>query len=132
MAKAYRAILIDPEFLTVDVRDVDGTSAMMSHLVGAQALDHFRLADHGDVLDYGWVSSDGLLRCEPVPAFKFRGWSHPLAGRCLILGAARRTGSTVSAKITVNFLKDNIDWLGLIVPEVTLARTEMGFRTIVT
>ena len=130
--KQYRALVIDPKHQIVDVVDTDGTHSSMEELIGARALDHFRLADHDRSWDYGWVDEQGLKRGEPVHGFLLPTGKDPLAGRCLIVGADKRTGETCDAKFPLDLLRSEIIWLGLIKPEVTWDETETVTRAIVT
>lgn len=127
-----RGVIIDPERRSVEVVETDGSPEQTQALVRASALDHFRLADHGESWDYGWVDDDGLTRGQPVHAFKIDIRDDPIAGRCLLIGVKKETGDTTDAHMPVDFLREHIDWLGEIVPEVTWDETESGSRAIVT
>lgn len=134
MAKKLRALLIDPDQCRVDVHDIDpSTVATTSYeLLRCTAMEHFRLADHGTSWDYGWVDEEGMVRGEPIAAFFFSKRSDPVAGRCLILGVDKNTGDTVDAKFPVDVLRDSIEWLGIIKPEVTWDHQGDVSRAIVT
>jgi hypothetical protein len=136
MAKQYRAILIEPETHSVTELQSDLTLPSIHDLVGTQdALGHFRVAryddDMGGGYDFGWVDDNGLNRSKPVHAFLLSFSKDPVAGRCLVIGA-NRYGETCNARLPVDFLRADISWLGLILPEVTWDRTEHGERAIVT
>jgi hypothetical protein len=79
----------------------------------------------------GWVDDDGLMGGKPVHAFLLPISKDPIAGRCVMLGADRH-GMTCSARIPVVILQRDIEWLGLILPEVTWEHTASGSRAIVT
>lgn len=130
--KTYRAILIDPAKCRIETIVSAGTHEAIRELIGAEALDHFRIADHGSSWDYGWVDDDGLLRGQPVHAFKFAIQPDPIAGRCVLIGVDKEGGDSTDAKFQIDFLRANIEWLGLILPEVTWDKTEQGSRAIVT
>lgn len=132
MTKLYRAILIDPKRQTVDVVVATGTHEDTCGWVGASSLDNFRIADHPESFDYGWVDDIGLTRGQPIYAFKFDVGGDPIAGRCLLAGADKETGAMTDAAMPLDFLRNHIVWLGLIVPEVFWEETEHGSRAIVT
>jgi len=133
MTKQFRAIVIDPEKQIVDVVVTTGTHEDTRALVGASSLDNFRIADHPESFDYGWVDDTGLTRGQPIYAFKFNiRPDNPIAGRCLFIGADKETGATTDTKFPLDVLRDSIEWLGLIVPEVFWEETEQGSRAIVT
>lgn len=125
MAKVFRAILIDPERRNVTVVETTGSHTETCHLVQAKGLDHFRIANHDKSWDYGWVDEQGLGRGHPIHAFKFSNGPDPKAGRCLIVGCDRETGDTVDVGMSRVFIRDHIEWLGLILPEVTWDETEV-------
>jgi hypothetical protein len=131
MAKKIRATVVDPETCTVKEVETAGTLGDLHALIGAPALDNFRIADHGDSYDYGWVSDIGLASGKPVHAFKFRTGGDPVAGRCVFIGADKR-GRTTDARVPVQFWRDQIIWLGVIVPEVFWEDTGHGAHAIVT
>jgi hypothetical protein len=118
MTKLYRAILIDPKRQTVDVVVTKGTHEDTCGWVGAGSLDNFRIANHPKSFDYGWVDDTGLSRGQPVYAFKFDVGGDPIAGACLLIGANKETGATTDAAIPLDFVREHIVWLGLIIPEV--------------
>lgn len=130
--KSYRAILIDPAKCRIETIVSTGTHEAVREWVGADALDHFRIADHGSSWDYGWVDDGGLLRGQPVYAFKFNIRPDPIAGRCVLIGVEKESGDNVDVKFQIEFLRNNIEWLGLILPEVVWDETERGSRAIVT
>ena len=130
--KVYRAILIDPEKRSIETIASACTHEAVRELINAAALDHFRIADHGSSWDYGWIDDGGLSRGMPVHAFKFDIRRDPLAGRCVLVGVDKEGGDTVDAKFQIDILRANIEWLGVILPEVTWDETERGNRAIVT
>ena len=138
MKKPTRTILIDPIHRTIEVHEMVVSAEETKNILQCPTLDHFRLAEHEDEKsgkiswDYGWVDDTGLSRGEPIHAFKFDIKSDPIAGRCLLTGVDKQTGDTIDVKITVEFLREHIEWLGVIVPEVTWDRTENVDKAIVT
>lgn len=131
--KLFRAILIDPKRQTVDVVVTTGTHVDTCGWVGANSLDNFRIADHPESFDYGWVDDTGLSRGQSVYAFKFNVRpDNPIAGRCLLIGADKEGGQTTDAKFPLDVLRESIVWLGRIIPEVFWEETEHGSRAIVT
>lgn len=130
--KLYRAIIINPERRIVEPINTLATHEATSELIGASGLDNFRVADHGDSWDYGFVNDTGLSDGKPIHAFLLSVRKDPIAGRCVLIGAAKQTGETCDAKFPLDILRANITWLGLIRPEVTWDHTETGSRAIVT
>jgi hypothetical protein len=132
MSKTLRVILIDPEARSIRELQSDGSLDSIHELVGAETLDHTRLAvfDDGNV-DYGWVADDGLMAGKPIHAFLLPTGKDPIAGRCLIIGADRY-GKTCGCRVPLVVLLRDVKWLGLILPEVTWDHTERGDRAIVT
>lgn len=132
--RKLRALLIDPERCLVEVHDIEaGSVASRSYeLLQCSGMDHFRLADHGTSWDYGWVDEHGLTHGEPIAAFLFSQRSEPVAGRCLIIGVDKNTGENTDARFPVNVLRESVEWLGLILPEVTWDHHDNVTRAIVT
>lgn len=128
--KTYRALLIDPEKRTIEETVFDPVQGCYAQ-VGAEGLDFFRIADHGKTFDQGVVDDTGLARGKPIFAFKFRKDDGPIGGRCLIIGADMR-GKTADATMTLAFVRDEVEWLGLILPRVVWEHTERGASAKVT
>ena len=133
MTKTYRAIMIDPQARSVSELEISGKLDEMHKLVGADTLESFGLALFEDTgqRDFGWVDDGGLTRGEPILAFLLPLAKDPIGGRCLIIGADRR-GETCSCRIPIAILRQDVTWLGLILPEVTWDHSERGMRAIVT
>jgi len=132
MTKTYRVILIDPAEHHISELESDCSLDSIHKLVDAEGLDSFGIAkyDSGG-FDMGWVDNEGLLRGKPVPAFLLPTGKDPVAGRCLIIGA-NQLGETCSARMPLAILQRDVNWLGLILPEVTFDYTPRGSRAIVT
>lgn len=130
--KTFRSVLIDPARCTVEVHNTTGSHEDTVRLLGCGALDHLRMADHGDSWDYGWVDDAGLKRGLPIDAFLFMRGPDPIAGRCLLVGVDKKTGAATDAKFPVEVLRGCIEWLGQIVPEVTWDEKENVTTAIVT
>jgi hypothetical protein len=130
--KTYRVILIDPAAHSISELESSASLAALHELVGAETLDSFGLAafENGH-RDMGWVDDGGLSRGEPIHAFLLPTSKDPIAGKCLIIGANRH-GETSSCRIPIEILRQDVSWLGRILPEVTWDRTELGDRAIVT
>jgi hypothetical protein len=129
--KLFRAVLIDPELRSINAIETSATLEAIHELVGKPGLDSFAVADHETSFDHGWVDDMGL-RSGPVYAFLPGNRGDPIAGRCLILGVDKETRDTTDALIPVEFLRDHIEWLGQIVPEVFWDETDNEVRAIVT
>lgn len=130
--KAYRAILIDPAARTVSEIESDCSLDAIHQLVGAEVLGNFGLAIHPDrSRDMGWVDDGGLSNGLPVYAFLLPTAKDPIAGRCLIIGSDER-GETSDSKFPIELLRQDVTWLGKILPEVHWDHTEVGSRAIVT
>jgi hypothetical protein len=118
--KIYRAILIDPRLRIVRPVEYDGSSDATHELVAADdGIDCFALRDHRETYDYGWCDDEGLTRGKPIEAFLFSNRPDPIGGLCLITGVQKETGSTCDAKFSLDILRREIIWLGMILPEVT-------------
>lgn len=128
----YRAILIDPEHRDIKAIETNAKLSDIKALIGTEDISDFRIADHEESWDYGWVDDLGLTRNQPVHAFLFSIRKDPIAGKCLLLGVDKETRDTVDARFQLDVLRDSITWLGLIMPEVTWDHTEHGSRAIVT
>ena len=132
MTKTYRAILIDPVDRHISEIESDCSLDSIHKLIGAPGIDSFGLAIHADGgRDFGWVDDVGLSGGKPVHAFLLPTGKDPVAGRCLIIGANER-GETASARLPLILLRQDVTWLGLILPEVTWDHTDTGSRAIVT
>lgn len=129
--KLYRTIVIDPAARSIEEVQSAGTSSDIRLLVRASALDHFRLADHGDSWDYGWCDMVGLAREQAVYAFLFSLRADPVAGRCVLQGVNKDGGATCDTKFPLGVLRQEVTWLGLIQPKVTWIETEDGFSSVV-
>ena len=132
MSKTFRVILIDPALCRITVLDSSATLAAIHALIGAESLDHFTIAAfEGHGFDVGWVDDHGLDAGQPVYAFLLPIAKDPIGGRCVIVGADRH-GETCSARFPLDMLRRDVEWLGLILPEVTWDHTDEGSRAIVT
>lgn len=129
--KLYRAIVVDPATRTIEEVQSTGSHSETLELVGAKGLDHFRLADHDGSWDYGWVDEWGLTVERPVPAFLFSIRPDPIVGRCVIFGVQKEGGANCDAKFPLAVLRQEITWLGLIVPKVDWVAMEKGARAVV-
>lgn len=131
--KKYRMILIDPEKREITELQLNDAFKGMMEVIGAEGIDTFRLADHGDQYDYGFVDDEGLARGEPIHAFQFIGGSpDPIGGKCLIYGCERYGGATCDAKFPMSTLTGVVRWLGRIKPKVTWVTNKHGKRADVT
>lgn len=128
--KKYRMLLIDPE--KREITEMQIASGALSETIGCDGADTFRLADHGDQYDYGYVDDTGLARGEPIYAFQFIGREDPIGGKCLIYGCERYGGETCDAKFPLSTLNAVVRWLGLIKPTVTWTTNKHGQRASVT
>jgi hypothetical protein len=134
MEKSYRVILIDPEARSITELQSDASLKSIHELVGADGLDHIGVAKYdqqGGGFDFMWVDDFGLARGKPIHAFKLPIQKDPLVGRCVVIGADDR-GKTCSCRFPIEMLRRDVEWLGLILPEVIWDKTEHGNRAIVT
>ena len=132
MSKTHRVILIDPALCRITVVDSSATLIAIHALIGTESLDHFTIAAfEGHGFDVGWVDDHGLDGGQPVYAFVLPIAKDPIAGRCVIVGSDSR-GETCSARFPLDVLRREVEWLGLILPEVTWDHSERGMRAIVT
>jgi hypothetical protein len=128
-----KAFLIDPftrQVTEIEIEAKDDYALMLEtrRLIGADTLDHQMISDEHDHI---WLADDGLKRGAPVYAFKLPIQRDPYAGRAVVIGADD-FGRTRAPFIPVGLLRQDIEWLGKIVPEVTWEETERGCRAIVT
>jgi hypothetical protein len=133
MSKTYRVILIDPGAQIISELEWNGTLDALHALIDdAETLGHFKLAAFDDRhIDVGWVDDAGLSRGKPICAFLLPTAKDPVAGKCAIVGADER-GETASCRIPIEVLRQDVTWLGSILPEVVWDHTETGSRAIVT
>lgn len=132
MSKTHRVILIDPELRLVTELQDEATLDNIHGLTGAETLGHFGLAtfENGHK-DFGWVDDGGLSRGLPIHAFLLPRAKDPIAGKCVIVGANRQ-GEVADCGIPIEILRQDVTWLGQILPEVTWDHTAHGSRAIVT
>jgi hypothetical protein len=132
MSKTYRVILIDPEARHVSELQDEATLDSIHALTGAETLSHFGLAtfENGHK-DFGWVDDGGLSRGEPIHAFLLPRAKDPIGGKCVIVGANHH-GEVADCGIPIEILRQDVTWLGKILPEVTWDHTAHGSRAIVT
>jgi hypothetical protein len=130
--RLYRIILIDPEARMISELESSATLTVLHEEIGAETLSHFGLAsfENGHI-DVGWVDDAGLTREMPVHAFLLPTAKDPIAGKCVIIGADRY-GETCSCQMPLAILRQDVTWLGKIMPEMTWDHTEHGSRAIVT
>jgi hypothetical protein len=128
-----KAYLIDP--LKREIREIEigatndrALTIEMHRLIGADTLDHQRISDLRDTI---WVDDAGLKRGEPVYAFALPIQRDPYAGTAIVIGADQ-IGRTRAPQIPIEALRNTVEWLGQIVPEVVWEETERGSRAIVT
>jgi hypothetical protein len=129
MTRTFRAVLIDPT--TRLITDVQFSGGRPQEHLGDICLDFFPIARHPDGgIDQGCADDGGLLG-GPVYAFRFDNSENPIAGRCLVLGADRH-GETCDSRLSLAFLQNHVEWLGLIRPRVKWEATPAGSRAVVT
>jgi hypothetical protein len=124
-----KAYLIDPEARVVRSIELPEKNMLdeMRRIVGG-AMDHGLISDEHDTI---WVDEFGLKRGEPVHAFKLTCNRDPYAGRAIIIGADDN-GLTRPPFIPIEFLMHDVEWLGVIVPEVVWLKDARGARAVVT
>lgn len=130
--KLYRAILIDPDARSIMELQSDLSLTSIHELIGAETLDQFGLASfEGGYKDFGWIDDGGLSRGLPIHAFLLPTAKDPIAGKCLIVGA-NELGETCGCRMPIEILRQDVTWLGPILPEVHWEHTDIGSRAIVT
>ena len=128
-----RGVLIDPrnrQIKEIRIRSTDVLKDIQRH-ISYQPMNSFRIAEFDESHDYGWVYDMGISNGKPIHAFKLSGRSNPIAGNCVIIGADLR-GETMEAKIPLDFLIENVQWLGVITPKLVWEKTSDGIRGVVT
>jgi hypothetical protein len=128
-APGMKAYLIDPEARTVTAIYLPEKNMLdaMRAIVGGD-MDHQTISDEHDTL---WVYEFSLKRGEPVHAFKLPIQHEPYAGSAIVIGADDE-GRTRAPFIPIEFLMRDVEWLGVIVPEVEWINDERGVRAVVT
>jgi hypothetical protein len=116
-----RAYLIDPKLHRAhDVELPDNTRdmlAQMQQLIGCRTLGGGRISDMHDQL---WCDDSVFSRGLPCFAWRLRGDGvelGPYGGICIITGADRR-GNNQPPYVPLDVIKNDIDWLGEILPSV--------------
>jgi hypothetical protein len=124
-----RAYLIDPEARVIRAIDLPEKNMLdeMARIVGGD-MDHGMISEARDSI---WVNEFGLKRGEPVHAFKLPIQHAPYAGKAIIIGADSR-GHTCEPFIPIEMLMHDVEWLGVIVPEVEWMEEAGGMRAVVT
>jgi hypothetical protein len=123
-----KAILIDPKACTVTLAETDGKPASIAALIagdGKITLDSGRVAEHGDTWDYAWVTDNALTR-GPIHAFRFDNRDHPWGGRAVIVGIDKEKRELCDVGMSLAFVSQHVEWIGLIDPVVTWKETEYG------
>jgi hypothetical protein len=133
MAENYLAIMIDPRAQHISELEWNGSLDELHALIdNAETLGHFKLAAFEDGhIDAGWIDDTGLSRGKPICAFLLPTGKDPIAGKCVIVGA-NHFGETASCRIPIAVLRQDVSWLGPILPEVTWDHIDTGSRAIVT
>jgi len=125
--------MIDPELRRISEVELPNTDREslreMRRLIGCQGLDWGHLDDMGDMF---WVDEHGLARGKPIYAFKLRINSSPFAGRAIVTGCDLDTRESQAPYVDVEFLAREVEWLGLIVPEVTWIEEQNRQSAVVT
>lgn len=100
-----KAYLIDPEARTITEVEHDGDYRQIYEFIDADCFDLARLNEHGDGI---YVDDEGLFtkRC----FFHVEGYSHPLAGKGLVLGCDEE-GNSTAPTITLEWLKERVEFL---------------------
>jgi len=85
-----RAILIDPEEMTIGVIDHPGTADALQDTIGCRIVEAVQLSRNEDI----WLNEEGLLLEPHKPLFRIG--PHMIAGRAVVLGlnASRDTCAT--------------------------------------
>src|SRR5262249_13895803 len=124
------AILIDPERRSISLVELPQEQSLdaMRKLIGCEGMDYTVIDDMRDTI---WVDGLALERGERTFAFKLSISPDPFAGRAIIVGADA-WGREADPYISCEFLEDDIDWLGEIVPETTWVEEAYGLRAVVT
>jgi hypothetical protein len=116
-ARTVAAILIDPDRRTINYfdlpREPSAHRAEMLRIVGG-GMDYAVLSDMKDTL---WAYEFGLIEHKPVYAFKLPVLHDPCVGKAVVLGETD-DGSMRRPCIPIELLRRDVEWLGLIVPQV--------------
>jgi hypothetical protein len=126
------AYLIDPRTQRIEIVDLglddDEMRERMRRMIGAEWLDYQTISTRRDSL---WVEEMPIRRGVPVWAFKLPLRHEPYGGRAIVIGADE-IGASCAPAIPLDVLRRDIDWLGLIVPEVTWVTEPDGARAVIT
>lgn len=102
-----KAYIIDPEKREVKTVKYDGSIDTIKSLIGAEWFDCVRVHPSGDVF---YVDDMGLYR-EPQWFFSFWGFTHPFAGKALVLGTDSEGGSITPQHYNVHTIEDALEWI---------------------
>jgi hypothetical protein len=116
-----RAYLIDPSLQRVSVIQIQPTAHALIELIGDEyGMDHAIISEVGDMI---WVAGGSLLLQKPIYAFRLPIQREPFAGKAIITGG----DDYDEPSIPIDVVKQDIEWLGLIVPTVTVVTEEIEF-----
>jgi hypothetical protein len=120
--------LIDPSLQRVSLIKLETpVVATMERLIGDEyGMDHAIISEVEDMI---WVAGGGLLQQKPIYAFRLPVQRDPFAGKAIIIGGDDQHKPI----IPIDVIKQDIEWLGLIIPTVTVISEEvelMGRKTI--
>jgi hypothetical protein len=113
--------LINPRLQRCHDIELDPRNLIMQmhKLIGADGLDHAMISDERDQL---WCDDRVFARGTACFAFRLRNLQRgidmgPFGGTCIIIGADR-AGRTRPPYVPLEMVKNDIDWLGEILPSV--------------
>jgi hypothetical protein len=111
--------LIDPSLQRVSLIELETpVVATIERLIGdTYGIDHAIISDVDDMI---WVAGGSLLAQKPVYAFRLPTQRDPFAGKAIIIGGDDQHKPI----IPIDVVKQDIEWLGLIIPTVTVINEE--------
>jgi hypothetical protein len=117
-----RGYLIDPRLQRVSVIELEEpVVATMTRLIGDQyGMDHAIISELGDMI---WVAGGSLLEQKPIYAFRLPVQHEPFAGSAIIIGGDDHH----KPSLPIDVVKQDIEWLGLIIPTITYINEEIEF-----
>jgi hypothetical protein len=120
--KQFRVVVIDPEHRTVAIVKTASSGYFPRNSDDEIGVSLFSFSEDMNLRVDGWLQNewDLLGRKQPVYAFLLRGHPEPLLGRMCIEGEQNKKRKDVDTLISVENLRDNIEWLGLIMPRIAM------------
>jgi hypothetical protein len=129
--KLFRVVVIDPEHRTVEIVKTASSGYFPRDSDDEIGVSLCNFSEDKTLRVNGWLQNEWSLlgRKQPVYAFLLCGHPEPFLGRMCILGEQNKKRKDVDTLISVENLRDKIEWLGLVMPRIAMdIRTGMPKR----